>query len=105
MEYNIDKQIKTLELDKVLARLADCCGSEEGASAALLLSPAVDYETALSRIEDTGAAYTLSTRGGSPGFDGLCLPEEMLQKAKSGGGLSIPELLKVAGRCGPSAAL
>lgn len=97
MAYNIKKQIKTLELDKLLARLADCCGSAEGAEAARGLNPAVDFKTASGRLEDTGAAYTLSVKGGSPSFDGLCMPEEMLLRAKAGGGLMIPELLRVAG--------
>ena len=96
-----DKSLLKLELDKVLALLAECAGSAEGKSACLSLRPTSDLEDVQAMLQETTAASDLCTRKGNPGFSGVADVSTSLERAERGGTLQPAELLRIAGvlRC------
>ncbi len=92
-----EKSLKKLELDKVLALLAEHAGSEAAKNACLALLPAEDAETARELQEQTSAACKLITLKGSPSLGGLRDMGASLARADRGGCLSMEELLGIAG--------
>ena len=90
-----------LELEQVLAMLADCAGSAEGKAACLKLLPTSDLEDVLSMLAETTAAVNLSTRKGYPSFRELKDVSASLDRSQRSGTLMPAELLEVAGtlRC------
>ena len=96
-----DKSLLKLELDKVLALLAECAGSAEGKSACLSLRPTADLEDVQAMLQETTAASDLCTRKGNPGFSGVADVSTSLERAERGGTLQPAELLRIAGvlRC------
>ena len=95
------KSLLKLELDQVLALLAECAGSTEGKDACLRLMPSSDMDEVQQLLEETTAAYDLSTRKGYPGFSDVKDVTESLGRADRGGCLQPKELLRIAGvlRC------
>ena len=71
MEYRLEKQIKTLELDKILKLLSERCVNAEARSMALSLRPDGSYVACRELLAQTGDAFTVSTKCGRPYFDGL----------------------------------
>ena len=96
-----EKSLQKLELDHVLAMLADCAGSTDGKQACLQLRPETDLEAILAMLDETTAATELSIRKGYPGFSGVKDVDASLERADRGGSLLTKELLSIAGvlRC------
>ena len=99
-----EKSLQKLELDRVLAMLADCAGSREGKESCLQLRPVSDLDEVNILLEQTTAASDLSTRKGKPSFSGVTDVTASLERADRGGSLMMGELLQIAGvlRCARS---
>ena len=96
-----EKSLVKLELNQVLAMLADCAGSEGGKEACLKLRPTSDLEEVEQMLEQTTAASELSTRKGYPAFASAADVSASLERADRGGSLQPKELLQIGGilRC------
>ena len=96
-----EKSLQKLELDQVLALLAECAGSTEGKEACMRLRPNSDLEEVQLMLEQTTAASDLCTRKGNPGFSEVRDVSASLERAERGGSLQPKELLHIAGvlRC------
>ena len=68
MEYNIQKYMKTIELDKVLEMLAEKTACEDAADAARNLIPVTEIEEAQQMLSETDTAYQMMARFGAPSF-------------------------------------
>ncbi len=99
-ELNI-KSFNKLELDQVLALLADCAGSAEGKAAALQLRPTSDLEDVQAMLQETTDASELATKKGYPAFGEVRDVSASMERASRGGSLQPIELLRIAGvlRC------
>ena len=96
-----EKSLVKLELDQVLALLADCAGSEGGKQSCLNLRPYSDLEEVEQLLQQTTAAYDLSTKKGYPSFASAADVSASLERADRGGSLQPKELLVIGGvlRC------
>ena len=96
-----EKSMLKLELDQVLALLAECAGSQEGKDACLRLRPTSDLEDVQQMLDETSAASDLCTRKGNPSFGEVYDVSASLERADRGGSLQPKELMRVAGvlRC------
>ena len=96
-----EKSLLKLELDQVLALLAECAGSTEGKAACLRLHPTSDLEDVQALLDETTAASDLCTKKGNPGFGEVRDVSASLERADRGGSLQPKELLQIAGvlRC------
>ena len=96
-----EKSLVKLELNQVLAMLADCAGSEGGKEACLKLRPISDLEEVEQMLGQTTAASELSTRKGYPAFASAADVSASLERADRGGSLQPKELLQIGGilRC------
>ena len=96
-----EKSLVKLELNQVLAMLADCAGSEGGKEACLKLRPTSDLEEVEQMLRQTTAASELSTRKGYPAFASAADVSASLERADRGGSLQPKELLQIGGilRC------
>ena len=91
-----EKSLIKLELDQILALLAECAGSIEGKEACLRLRPTSDLEDVQVLLEQTTAASDLCTRKGNPSFAGVTDVSASLERADRGGCLQPAELLHIA---------
>ena len=96
-----EKSLLKLELDQVLAQLAECAGSQEGKESCLRLRPVSDLEEVQVLLDQTTAASDLCTRKENPSFSGVTDVSASLERADRGGYLQPVELLHIAGvlRC------
>ncbi len=96
-----EKSLVKLELDQVLALLADCAGSEGGKQSCLNLRPSSDLDEVEQLLQQTTAAYDLSTKKGYPSFASAADVSASLERADRGGSLQPKELLVIGGvlRC------
>ena len=96
-----EKSLLKLELDQVLALLAECAGSHEGKAACLRLHPTSDLEDVQALLDETTAASDLCTKKGNPAFGDVRDVSASLERADRGGTLQPKELLQIAGilRC------
>ncbi len=96
-----EKSLLKLELDQVLALLAESAGSMNGKEACLRLRPTSDLEEVRELLAQTTAASELCTQKGNPSFADLHDPTAALERADRGGTLQPKELLGIAGvlRC------
>ena len=96
-----EKSLIKLELDQVLSLLAECAGSSEGKKTCMKLRPESDLEVVCSLLNETTAAYNLSTKKGNLTFYEVKDVTTSLDRADRGGSLHPKELLEVAGllRC------
>ena len=96
-----EKSLIKLELDQVLALLAESAGSEEGKASCLRLRPSSDLEEVENLLAETTAASDLCTRKGNPSFGEVRDVTASLERAERGGMLQPKELLQIAGvlRC------
>ena len=96
-----EKSLIKLELDQVLALLAECAGSEGGKEACLQLRPSSDLEDVNEMLQQTTAAVDLCTKKGKPVFADVSDVSFSLERADRGGSLQPKELLRIAGvlRC------
>ncbi len=87
---------KQLELDKILAFLAEEAYSDEAKNTAIKLLPDNNITAVNKSLAQTEAAYILSMKYGHPSFYGLKLCTEELKRAEAGGMLSMGELLRIS---------
>ena len=90
-----EKSLVKLELDQVLVLLADCAGSEGGKQSCLNLRPSSDLEEVEQLLQQTTAAYDLSTKKGYPSFASAADVSASLERADRGGSLQPKELLVI----------
>lgn len=92
----MEKNLKAIELDKILNMLAEETAFADAKQEALELRPAYDLYTVNKLLNQTDAAYMLSGRFGSPSFGGITNVVNSLKRAQAGGCLTMGELLKIA---------
>ena len=97
MSELFEKSIRTLELPRVLALLADQAVSDEAKRRCENLRPETEPEEAERLQDQTGAARTMIGLRGSPSFSGVKPVAEALDRADRGGSLNTRELLTIAG--------
>lgn len=91
-----EKSIRTLELPRVLAMLADQAVTEEGKARALALRPQTDEDDVRRALGETTAAVNMTALRGTPSFSGVKPVSASLQRADMGGALNTRELLDIA---------
>ena len=96
MNEQYQKSLTKLELDKVLALLADHDSSPAAKERCLAVRPLNDAEDIRVLQAQTSAACKLITLKGSPSFGGIVDVGASLSRADRGGCLSPEELLRVA---------
>ena len=96
MNEQYQKSLTKLELDKVLALLADHASSPAAKERCLAVRPLDDAEYIRLLQAQTSAACKLITLKGSPSFGGIVDVGASLSRADRGGCLSPEELLRVA---------
>ncbi len=93
--YNDNQYYTALELDKVLAKLADCADMADAKELSLTLSPSFDLEEVKRRLNETDEAYVLSAKFGAPSFGGAKDITNPLARAAAGAVLSMREFLEI----------
>ncbi|MBQ4207922.1 MAG: endonuclease MutS2, partial [Clostridia bacterium] len=93
----MDRHYISLELDKILQRLAAFAASPDAKEQILLLEPQSDLDDVQRLQQQTVDAHTLMARFGGPSFGGLRNINNALSRANAGSVLSMRELLDVAG--------
>ena len=96
MSELFDKSIRTLELPRVLALLAEQAVSAEAKDRCLRVRPETEPEEVLRPLDQTDAARMMIGLHGSPSFSGVKPVAEALDRADRGGGLNNRELLTIA---------
>ncbi len=101
MSELFEKSLYKLELDQVLLKLAECCGSSAGKEAALSLRPTSDLEDVQAMLKETTDASELTIKKGYPAFGEVKDVSASMERANRGGSLQPAELLRIAGvlRC------
>ena len=92
-----EKSLHTLELDRVLAMLSDCCITEEGKERAGKLVPTSDAEEVSGLLKETTDACHMVELKGTPAFRDVKDVKPSLERADRGGSLNAVELLRIAG--------
>lgn len=92
----MEHQIRVLELDKILDRLAKETAGSDAAEKAKSLRPAVHTEEVNRLLTETDDAYQLMARFGAPSFGTLKNVNDSLHRAATEASLSPRELLDVA---------
>ena len=91
-----EKSIQTLELPRVLEKLAEQAVTEEGKDRCLALRPQTDVDDVQRALDETTAAVNMTALRGSPSFSGVRPVGASLQRANMGGALNTRELLDIA---------
>ena len=91
-----EKSIQTLELPKVLEKLAAEAVTEEGKERARTLRPMTDADDVKRALAETTAALEMLTLRGSPALSGVRPVASSLERADRGGALNPRELLDIA---------
>ena len=94
--YQAQRYFRTLELEKVLAKLAEQANCDDSKQMALGLTPSDDYNTVRALMQKTSDAYMLSARYTSPALHKLKNCEAALRKSQKGSNLSLRELMDVS---------
>ena len=89
--------LKTLELDKIIARAAAYCVCNEAREKLLAVVPFTDPDEVRYALSQTDAINTLLIKNGSPRFGGVEGVSALAIRAVKGGILSMGDLLEVAG--------
>lgn len=92
----MEKNYKTLELEKVLEMLKAETSCEDAGELALNIKPCNDFVTLCNMLNQTEDAESLISRFGAPSFSGLNNVNGPLARASAGGSLNTGELLKIA---------
>lgn len=92
----MDKNLLSIELDKVLKLLADQAACEETKDRINHLKPISDLAVVNSLLKETQDAYTLLSKFGGPSFRGIYDVSGFIARAQAGGSLNMSELLKIA---------
>lgn len=90
-----NKHQRALELDKILAMLADCTGCDDSRRLALETEPKTTLREAQRLMDRTADAYMLSARFGAPSLHGVKNVTGSLKRAKMGATLSLPEFIDI----------
>ena len=91
-----EKSIHTLELPRVLEKLAEQAVTEEGKTRCLALRPLTDADDVRRLQAETTAAVNMTALRGSPSLSGVKPVAASLQRADMGGALNTRELLDIA---------
>ena len=91
------KSLHTLELDRVLSMLSECCVTPEGKDRALQLMPTSDAEEVTRLLKETSDACHMVELKGNPAFRDVKDVKPSLERADRGGSLNTVELLRIAG--------
>ncbi len=97
MNEQYEKSLHKLELDKVLALLAEQACSVAGKEQCAKITPLTDADEIRILQKQTSAACRMITLKGSPGLAGVSDVGASVDRAVRGGCLSPEELLRVAG--------
>ena len=92
---DFEKTAKSLEYDKVLAKLAEFTGCEDARLDALALKPESNLALANALLKQTVDAHMLLARFGGPSFGGLKNVNNALSRAAAGSVLNTRELLDI----------
>lgn len=92
----MNKHFLSLELDKVLLRLAEFTACPDARELALQLRPESDPALAQALMNQTRDAHMLLARFGGPSFGGLRNVNNALRRAQAGSVLNMRELLDIA---------
>ena len=92
----MNRHYKTLELDKILERLAGMTSIDDAREMALNLEPVFELKKVEQLLQQTDDAVALSGRFGAPSFGGAGNCSGHLRRAQAGGCLTTGELLSVA---------
>lgn len=90
------KEYKKLELDKVLALLAEEAWSNECKEQCLKIEPIFDPELCREQLKKTDDAFVLSSKFGTPRFSNIKNVCGSIKRASGGAMLSLRELLDIA---------
>lgn len=96
MKYNIERYLKTLELDKILEKLANETSIEDSAELARQLLPKTEIEAVRSDLLNTEDAYNFMARYSTPSFGSVCNVSSFVRRAQASAVLSMRELLDIA---------
>ena len=96
MSYNIERYLKTLELDKILELLSGEATLADAKEEARLIVPSTDFQEVSDELKKTEDAYIFMSRYQAPSFGAAVNVASPLVRAQSGGVLSMRELLDVA---------
>lgn len=91
-----EKHYKALELDKILALLAEQASCDDAREAAAQLRPQASLKDAVWLLGQTEDAFQLLARFGGPSFGGLKNVNNALSRAEAEGSLNMKELLDIA---------
>ena len=89
------RTLRNVELDKILAMLAQETTCPDAAALAAELTPCAQPDEAAHRLQETDDAFVLMARFGAPSFYGLTNVTNALRRAQAGGVLGLPEFLAV----------
>lgn len=92
----MNRHYKTLELEKILERLAALTSIEDSRKMALELEPQLDLKKVEKLLKQTDDAFVISGKFGAPSFGGATNCAGNLRRAEAGGCLTTSELLAVA---------
>ena len=90
------KHHKTLELDKILAMVAEKCACEDARELAESIEPEPNLQLAQALLNQTRDAHMLLARFGGPAFGGLMNINNALKRGQAGGVLTLREFLQIA---------
>ena len=93
----MNKHYETLELPKILEKLANLTACADAHEAALALEPQTEYYEAQRLLRETEAAHILIAKFGAPSFGGLQNVNGALRRAEAGATLTMRALLDIAG--------
>lgn len=96
MKYDISRNAKTLELDKILELLSLQAGLADTAENALSLTPSSDFEEVKASLAKTNDAYIFMSKYSAPSFGAAKNVSSPLKRAQASAVLSIKELLDIA---------
>ena len=96
MSYNIERYLKTLELDKILELLANETTVEDSGEEARKIIPETDIKKVKEKLLETETAYNLISRYSAPQFTGVTNVSDSLARAEASAVLSMRELLDIA---------
>lgn len=96
MKYDISRNAKTLELDKILELLSLQAGLADTAENALSLTPSSNFEEVKASLDKTNDAYIFMTKYSAPSFGAAKNVSSPLKRAQASAVLSIKELLDIA---------
>ncbi len=94
--YNIERYVKTLELDKILDMLSHEASIFDSAEMAKKLIPDTDIEIVKTNLRQTEDAYIFMSRYTAPSFAGATNVSSFVLRGQAGAGLSMHELLDIA---------